>query len=267
MNRTLAVAVKVLDEDDPAVLHRHYPQQLNQQPCVLKLDLVDGSFWADYNPEIGNSVPARMWHGVVQSWAIPCLTAAATNQLLQDLSPLAQRVLDGGTVEWDGNNNVGVLNESAAAAAAEIIDVIESTSADYECVYEMDAGVWWSEGDLPEALTADTTDEELASIAADEEGYASTNASNDGYTVLLGADEFLAARREEMREAVREQLAEVAGEHARLEKRRNELIVRLTSWGDSSRDISNLVGLSHVAVQKIAKRTVGGDQDTDAAPA
>lgn len=28
---------------------------------------------ADYNPEIGNAVPMRVFHGIVRWWSIPCL--------------------------------------------------------------------------------------------------------------------------------------------------------------------------------------------------
>lgn len=248
----LTVTIKPLNENDPTALHRHYPNELNAQPCHLELDLRDGELTADYNPEIGNSVPSTVWHGIVRRWGIPCITATAANQLMHDLAPLAQRILDGASVEWDGNNNVGRLTDDAAQAEQELVDFL-AEATDLEQVYEQDAADWWSEGELPDDLTAHTADDQLAAIAEREAAEVATS-QDDAYTVLVGAEEYLAGRREEMRDAVREELEEVAAEHARLEQRRNDLIRALSGWGDSSRSIADRVGLSHVAVQKIAKR-------------
>ena len=255
VSMTETVLITPIDENDPAFLFRHYQGQSGPQPCRVVLDLGDGNLSADYNPEIGDAVSASVWHGIIRTWTIPTVTALAANQIMRDIAALAQRVLDGATVEWDGSNHVGVLTDDAAQAEQQIVDYLAAYSEavdDGDLVSEMDADDWWSEGDLPDTLTADTTDEQLEQIADTEAIDASS--VNPGYTVLAGALEFLAARREEMRDALRNEAAQVSEEHARLESRRNELIGRLSLWGDSSRAIAERVGLSHVAVQKIATR-------------
>lgn len=243
--------IQLLDEADPTAIYRHYQGEQSPQPCHIELDLRDGELSADYDAEIGNAVPMSVWHGIVRRWGIPCVTAESANQLMRDIAPLAQRVLDGATIEWDGNNNVGVLTVDAQAAEEELSSLLDHD--DLTHIAEMEASEWWSEGSLPEDLTADTTDDELAEIVDREEQDATTMQS-EVYTVLLDADDYLSARREEMRDTVREELEEVAQRHQELETRRNSLIRRVTSYGDSSRDVGGLAGLSHTAVQKIVKQ-------------
>ncbi|MEU7480570.1 hypothetical protein AB0A63_31645 [Lentzea sp. NPDC042327] len=249
----LTVTIRNLDETNPTVLYRHYQGELYVQSCHLELDLRDGELSADYDGEIGNAIPMSVHHGIVRRWGIPCVTAKSANELMRDIAPLAQRVLDGATIEWDGNNNVGVLTDDAADAEEEIIGRLQGDLDGLTLIGEMDAADWWAEGDLPEDLTADTTDKELEAIVEREEEDA-TVAGNDGYTVLVDADDYLTARREEMRDKVREELEEVAEQHGELENRRNDLIRRLTTFGDSSRYIGELAGLTHPAVLKIAKK-------------
>lgn len=249
----LTVTIKPLDETNPTALFRHYDGETYAQSCHIELDLRDGELTADYDGEIGNAVPMTVWHGIVRRWGIPCLTAEAANTLMREIAPLAQRVLDGASIEWDGNNNVGRLTDDAQAAEEELLGLLAG-DVELTTVCEEEASDWWSEGGLPEDLTADTTDEELAAIVEREEQDATTMQA-DVYTVLTGAEEYLTARREEMRDVVREELEQVAEQHAQLEERRNQLIRRTTAFGDSSRSTGARASLSHVAVQKIAQRS------------
>lgn len=251
-----AVTVRALDADVPHVLHQHYPGELSMQPCHIELDLESGELTADYNPEIGNAVPMRVFHGIVRWWSIPCLVSTEANGLLEQITPLAERVLAGAAVEWNGSNNVAVLNEDAAQAEQEIIGFLDENTDLLDLVVEMDAGEWFSEGDLPDGLTADTTDDELDAIVAEQEREAA-GMDFGRYTVLLGTEEFLTARREEMRDAVRDELETVAEQHKDLEGQRNELIVRVKAFGDSDRQVGGRAGMTHTAVQYIvAKKQV-----------
>ena len=250
------VTITPLDENTPDALHCHYQNELQGQPCHIALDLEDGQMWADYNAEIGSGIPASVYHGRTRWWGIPCLTAAAANQLMADLKPLAERVLAGSEVEWDGNNNVGILNDDASAAEQEIYALLEGISeVDYDRIYEYDAADWFTNAgeEAPAGLTAATADRELSEMAAELEDEAKTLHDN-GYTVLLGVEEYLATKREEMRDQEREELEEVAEQLDELMVKRDDLIRSLASWGDSSRDIGARAGLSHVGVQKIVKR-------------
>jgi hypothetical protein len=268
-----------LDENDPAALHCHYQGQYEAQPCKLTLDLESGELTAEYNPEIGNAKPMREYNGLVLSWPIPTLTAAAANKLIDEVTEAAQRILDGASVEWDGNNWVGRLDDDAETAAGRL-EFAVAEAEPIDCVGELDAADWFSEGDLPDGLTAEATDEQLAAIT-EEQQQAASEAMGDGYTVLMGTLEFLTARREELRQEVRDQLDAVGDEIADLDEEikplreqlelllgerkpklaeRDALICRVSAFGDSDRAIASLAGLSHTGVQKIVERNTGKDQ-------
>jgi hypothetical protein len=197
-----SVKVTQLDETTPHALHQHYAAEQAPQACYLALDLRDGELSASYNPEIGSGIPASVFHHVVLWWPIPCLTAAAANGLMRELAPLAQRMLTGGRVEWDRSNDVGVLTPDAQAAKQEIHELIADQAPDLDQVSDLDAGDWFSEGDLPDGLSADTTDDELAELAAAEEREVATIeiGRRTRYTVLLNAEEYLTAHRAELRQ-------------------------------------------------------------------
>ncbi|MGW2112830.1 hypothetical protein [Streptomyces sp. NPDC001948] len=96
----------------------------------------------------------------------PVLNGEAANELLRELAPLAQRVLDGATIEWDGENYVGRLITDDADEAyglmtvrCETIDATEHNQ-DILPVWDMDSiGSPWSADDA--GITHATTDEDL----------------------------------------------------------------------------------------------------------
>jgi hypothetical protein len=57
------------------------------------------------------------------------LTGSAVAELLDEIAPLAQRVVDGYFVEWDGNKKAGRYTDAAAEAADEI-DALCSDAAE-----------------------------------------------------------------------------------------------------------------------------------------
>jgi hypothetical protein len=97
-----------------------YQGQSQPQPVHVSLDCRTGELSAEYDPEIGGSRPMDVHHGHVCRWRIPVLTAEAANALLADLAPIAQRVVDGYSSEWDGSNHVGRLSDDADDAAIDI---------------------------------------------------------------------------------------------------------------------------------------------------
>lgn len=276
---TVTVNPIKLDENDPTALYCHYQGEYEAQSCYLTLDLESGDLTAEYNPEIGNGIPARQYHGVVLIWSIPTLTAEAANALIDRTAEVAQRILDGASVEWDGNNWVGWLNDDASTAQDRLADDI-AEAEQIDCVGELDAVDWFIDGELPEDLTADTTDKQLAEIAEEQAAHA-VDAMGDGYTVLRDALEYLTERREEMRDEVREQLDSIGDEIDELDDQikplrekldellaarkpkageREALICRVSAFGDSDRAVASLAGLSHTGVQKIVERNAGKDQ-------
>jgi hypothetical protein len=151
-------------------LHRWYDGQTSAQPAYIELGLRDGVLLASYDAEIGNGVPPEVFHGIDRRWLIPVLDADAANKLLHEVAPLAQRVVDGAKIVWDGNNHVGRLTTGDARDADdEITALCERITEDGEHadgllqVWSMDSiGTAW---DADEAgITAATTDAELAAI-------------------------------------------------------------------------------------------------------
>ncbi|MER8237027.1 hypothetical protein [Streptomyces sp. NPDC094049] len=171
---TLTVTIQHLSETDE--LYRWYEGESGPQRAYVELSLTDGALLASCNGFIGkNRKPETVVHGIDRQWTIPVLTAQAANSFLDDLAPLAQRLLDGSAVEWDGKNHVGrVLTEDAQEADAEITRRCEALSEalsedggaadDLMDAWSIDTiGDTWSAEEA--GITATTTDAELDETA------------------------------------------------------------------------------------------------------
>lgn len=169
--------VKIQKLTEPAELFRHYEGQTEQQPCHLALGLGEGVLWCDYNPNVGPpyGMPESEWLGQVRTVQIPCLTADMGNMLMAEVAPLAQKVLEGASIEWSGRQGgrVGLLDEAASDAWGQLCDLVAAFCQDpgARTVEGVDAGAWYSQCDPTEELgiTADTTDEELERLVAQVE--------------------------------------------------------------------------------------------------
>jgi len=151
-------------------LYTHYSGQTSPQNAHIALDGDEGTVWADVNYEIGNAVPSNVWHGRILRWTIPALHAEAANGLMDELEPLLQRVQDGYTCEWDGNNMRGVLTQDAIDADDEITAI---TSDQYYPEVGMiqagEAGDWFSNyADWD--IETDTPDKHLDQLAGEAWG-------------------------------------------------------------------------------------------------
>lgn len=245
---------------EPDELYRHYDGQHEPQPAVLVLDLADGELTCRYNPEIGNGVPESVWHHRTLWIDIPRLTADAANALMAEVAPVAERVLAGATISWDGHNHVGRLTADAEAALEELTDRCRPDGFHWssdDMVSVWDADDWFSAEGREQAcerlgLTAESTDADLDRMAADEE-HDARGGTDAGYVLLRGARQYLAMLREDLRDQARDELEAVAKQLADLEARRDALIRQQTEWGDSSRAVGERAGLSHTHVQRIAR--------------
>lgn len=111
---------------------------------------------------------------------------------------LLARVCDGHSVEWDGNNHVGQLDDDAKAALEEL----EQWLSDAPALSGDSAGLWsagdWLDGigragvRAEYGITAETTDERLAEIVAQIDGEA--EAEN---VVMTDTDEYVTELRDE----------------------------------------------------------------------
>lgn len=259
----MAITINKIDPADKTALHCHYPNQTNQQPCELRIDLQNGILSVGYNPEIGHPRAMTMsaWCRRTIVFEIPCLTTVVANRLLDDAGPLAQRMIDNSEIEWDGNNRVGKLGIDAQAAQEELADLI-ATYQDADTLSTGNVLDWFCDGPEDalrwEELGFDSTDDDL--YVAGERIASEALEQN---TVIDPDDivKYLRLAREDAREERRDELSQVAididqmtEELDRVKARRDKLVTQQISWGDTCREIGERARLSHVAVQKIAKR-------------
>jgi hypothetical protein len=113
-------------------LHFQYQGQTNEQPAYLELD-EDGNVDASYSGEIGNGSPMHVWHGRTLRWPLPNnLSGDAIIELVNEHRSLLARVYAGHSVEWDGNNHVGRLDEDAQEAQQELDALLYETEGDIQ---------------------------------------------------------------------------------------------------------------------------------------
>lgn len=180
-------------------LYCRYPGQTQAQPCYLWLDCDEAKMGCEYNPEPGNAVPARVWHHRTRRYPIQCLTDVSATSLLHEALPLAERIVAGYGLEWDGHNHVGRLDDDAAAAHWELTRLCERYEGD--TIDAMDAGDWFSGLGSRDAqrehmgILGDTTDDRLEQIAVDQADQAWQD-----WVVIDGLADHLTMLRDEARQ-------------------------------------------------------------------
>ncbi len=191
---------------EPDELFCHFPGQSNSQDVYLYLDPEDGELSCSYSTAIGSGMPMRVWRGTLLRWQIPALTAEAANKLMEQVVPLARRVVDGHVTDWDGSNHVGYLTTEDAEVASEEIQAAcdpnnYSNWDPSDMVGGCSASDWWPDAEHLEDLgiSASTSDAEIAEIARREEVEA-RYAGDNGYTVLVDAEDFLRRKRDDLRD-------------------------------------------------------------------
>ena len=168
---TAQLTIKSLDESRPHQLFEQYAGQTKPQRAYIALDLRDGTMTAGYNPEIGNAIPMDVWQGLIRRWYMPPFAAETANRIMQDMAELAQRVLDGAEILWDGNgsNMIGRLTDDAQAAVKEIGQELDLSAVDDEddiCFDPMLGGDWFGDA-LRQDVRATTTDADLEQMVDD----------------------------------------------------------------------------------------------------
>lgn len=198
-------------------LFHRYPRETSPQPCYVELDTRgEGKLSASYDAIIGSGVPMAVWNGVVLRWKIPALKAEAANALLDEIAPLAERIVDGAEVVWDGNNHVGRLTTEDARIAYDAIErLCEMSGGEGAEVSVWEASDYFEpcghgHGDARLAsiarevgITARTSDARLAEIVDAEERKATEN----GIDMIRGVDDYLSECRAACRRIARENAA------------------------------------------------------------
>lgn len=140
------------------VMYCHYPRQTGAKRGIVELDLEDGTLRVGYAPENGSWIPEAVYHNRRLRWYCAPVHGKYVEQLLNEIVPYAQTILDDSTVEWDGYKHVGVLGHDARVAAREIDAILN----DYDLidndlsVVAYEAQEWYAEdqGALAEAEEA-----------------------------------------------------------------------------------------------------------------
>ena len=180
-------------------LYHKYQQEIEGQPAYVELDVRTGSLYADWDAEVGNGVPADVWHGLRRRYGIiNILTTDEINTLLTELAPIAQRIVDGTDIQSDGLQDRPVLSEQAQAAEEELTDVCRAAGT--TSIGIIDAAMYYGEvstahlHDVTAQVKADTTDEQLSALVEE----AQLDGRTDGATIT-GLDEYFEELRDYMR--------------------------------------------------------------------
>jgi hypothetical protein len=163
-------------DNGKAPLYLHYERQANPQPAYLWLT-EDSQVIVDSTGEIGNAVPMSVWHQRDLRWPVPHdLTPAGIDQILDAVLPLLEELYDHHTVEWDGSNMVGELDDRGRKLSDEIDRLLHE---EYERAAIWDASDWvhqaWHEV-VEEYRKAEDKDAYMKQLKAD--------AARDGITLV-----------------------------------------------------------------------------------
>jgi hypothetical protein len=162
------VTVTVIETKSEYDLHCHYSGQTQRQGCYIELDCPNKTLSAHYNSEIGNAIPFSVYHGHDQWFGINLMRGSTADALMEEILPLAQRVVDGYDSVWNGSNHIAKFTDDAQNAIDEIEAICDSAEGDLEV---WDAGDWLGEVTHQTdtaveiegvgTITAQTTDDEL----------------------------------------------------------------------------------------------------------
>jgi hypothetical protein len=96
-------------------LLKTYPQQNQPQGRYIEVSS-NGRLHIDWNAEIGNAVPASVWHNIERRIHGNWETKQAAREFIAEHRADFQILVDGMDEKWDGNNYVGTLTPEAAEA-------------------------------------------------------------------------------------------------------------------------------------------------------
>lgn len=164
-------------------LYHQYPGQSAPQSAHIEVNWETGEISAEYNPEIGNARPSRVYHGRATRFQCPnTLTEVDVDTLIATIRPLADTLLPHYETTWEGSNHIGRHDHPNAER---ILDQIESLCANaassVEYIYTPD--------EYLDVLSDDTLREDLASHNGDVDALANqyaTDAETDRIAIVDG---------------------------------------------------------------------------------
>lgn len=178
-----------------------HPRQSYPQPAFIYMS-EEGRVWADYieDPD-GRTVTMDVHHRRTLRWSIPeSITGQALDELLETITPLLDRVHAGHSIEWDGHNNKGRLDDDAAAASEEIEGVIGAIPyADLQDISTAEG--YDPTGIMVRHLHAEIDDEDVRTVAAQLQQQI---LADDG-VYIIDIDDHLMRLRDRLRDGVEEE--------------------------------------------------------------
>lgn len=157
--------MKIICPAGKAPIYVKYPSQSNAQNAFIQLDCRNEVLRAGYNPEIGSGVPFDVHYGHLRRYDVPAdVNGESLKEFMNsvEVKELCERVIDGYSSEWNGNNHVAELDDDAQEAEAELEELVEN-AFDYEGdrIAVWDIGEWLDAGfDDVDAYTSDAELEE-----------------------------------------------------------------------------------------------------------
>ena len=160
------VMLVMLNEDEPTLLYRKFPEQSSPQPVFLEIDSVSAE-WG-YVPEPQAPIPARVWTG--RAWRVYLAdgvvpTARAANRLMKAYEREIRRIATGIVEVYVKGEYRGELTEGGKLAASVLEEDLTSPDAlcarDQVALYEPKD--WFK--DNPPVVKCEWPDERILEIA------------------------------------------------------------------------------------------------------
>ena len=190
-------------------LYRKYPGKASPQPAYIEINPEDQTIRASWSTELGKTIPGYVFANRSRRFHISYeLTAMEIGNLMEEISPLAARLMVGYKKRWNGFNYVGCMDEDAQVACGAIYEICARAETKSGSIQE--ASVWLQKVtvSIPDGtsrifthaedviITSGTTDEEIyihtLNLEMDSRGY---NA-----VTLVNTKEYLETLRQEAKD-------------------------------------------------------------------
>ena len=106
-------------------LIHQYSGQINPQRRYIEIDR-NGGLHIDWNAEVGNAVPADVYHGIRLRITGEWRSKKSARDFIARHKENFQRVIDGMGERWNGSNHVGTLTDDARDALDQLGLAVET---------------------------------------------------------------------------------------------------------------------------------------------
>jgi len=142
-----------------------YPSQCEPQRTYAELNCSTNELYSSYSSEIGNSTSMDCFHNRALRWQIsPWMKLSSINSLLEEIKPIAQKVLDGYSEVYNGRNYVGVLSGEVDVYEREIERLCDEYSSDPDNLFTR-----WRWSELVEDRSIEEITDQLKKFGSVEE--------------------------------------------------------------------------------------------------